>query len=204
MSTNDVENINLITIPEATQSDVSVFLESSSPDHLRTLIIRLLDDDGGVVFTYKLGDWKMTRYPLKTVLLPFPTLPLNSKNYYIRLESTLPKSTFAYETQTTYFSANTTFQMIRMSFLPELRLQDSDIKHSYASAVVILILGILYWCKDSILSTLSLLQNNSGVTVSEFLSRYTQPPKSKETEKTFIEFEPGLTVVKRKLKPRKM
>ena len=204
MSTNDVEDINLIIIPDATQSDVSVFLESSSPDHLHSLVIRLLDDDGGVVSSFKLGDWKVSRYSLRNVLLPFPTLPLDSKNYYIRLESTLPKSTFAYETQTAYFSANSTFQLIKMSFLPELRLPDSDIKHSYASAIVILILGIAYWCKESILSALSQLQNNSGFTVSEFLNRYSQPPKGKETEKTFIEFEPGLTVVKRKLKPRKM
>lgn len=204
MSENDVEDINLITVPDATQSDISLFLESSSPEHLYTLIIRLLDDDGGVVNTFKLGDWKISRYHLKNLLLPFPTLPLDFKNYYIRLESTLPKSTFAYETQTAYFSTNTTFQLIKKSFLPELRLPDSDIKHSYASAIIILILGIAYWCKESILLALSQLQNNSGFTVSEFLNRYSQPPKSKETEKTFIEFEPGLTVVKRKLKPRKM
>lgn len=204
MNASDVNDTNLIVILEATQCDVSVFLDIDTAEHLRTLQLKLLDDDGGIVHTLKLSDWKASQYPLKSVLLPFSTLPLNHKNYYVQMDSTLSKSTFTYAPETVYFTANTTFQLIKLIFKPELKLSDSEIKHSYTTAILIVLLALMYWCKDSLLLTLTQLQNNPRITMPEFLSRYSQPPKGKDNEKTFIEFEPGLTVVKRKIKPRKM
>lgn len=181
-----------------------MFLELDSAEHLRTLQLRLLDDDGGVVHTLKLGDWKTSRYPLKSVLLPFPTLPLNNMNYCVQMDSSLSKSAFTYVPQTVYFTANNTFHLIKLSFKPELKLSDSEIKHSYTVAIIIVLLALIYWYKDMLLLALTQLQMNSRITLPECLSRYSQPYKGKDTEKTFIEFEPGLTVVKRKIKPRKM
>lgn len=181
-----------------------MFLELDSAEHLRTLQLKLLDDDGGVVHTLKLGDWKTSRYPLKSVLLPFPTLPLNNMNYCVQMDSSLSKAAFTYVPQTVYFTANNTFHLIKLSFRPELKLSDSEIKHSYTMAIIIVLLALMYWYKDMLSLALMQLQMNSRITLPDCLSRYSQPYKGKDNEKTFIEFEPGLTVVKRKIKPRKM
>lgn len=206
MNTTDVENIEFVAVLEPTHCDISVFINFLHPEYLRTLNLKLIsdDDDGGVIYSLKLNDWKTSRYLLNSVLLPFPTLPLNNKNYVVQLDSTLSKSTFSYSPQSAYFSTNKTFHLIKMAFKPELKFSDSEIKYSYSTAIFIIILFLIFWCRESILTGFFQLQNNSRITLPEFLNHYSQQSRGKENEKTFIEFEPGLTVVKRKFKPRKM
>ncbi len=204
MNVTDVYGIELVAIQEPTLCDVSVFIEVASPEHMRSLQIKLKNDDGGVVQSVKMSDWKLSRFPLHSIWLPFQALPLNNKNYFVQLDSTLSKSTYSYHPQTRYFSANTTFQVLKMAFKPDLKFSDGEVKHSYSAAIFIAILALIYWFRETILLALNQLQNNSRLTMPEFLNRYSQQPRVKDNEKTFIEFEPGLTVVKRKLKPRKM
>lgn len=202
MNTIDVEDINLISVLEPTQCDVWVFVTVKSSAHIRTLQLKLIDEEGNVMHTLKLNEWKLSKYSLKTVILTFPTLSLNNKNYYVQLDSTLPKSMFTYAPNIVQFTTNSTYHALEMHFKTELNVPDGEVKHSYSAAIFIVLVGLIYYFKDTLLQAISQLPNNYRCTVPEFLNKYTQPPKLKEAETTF-ELEPGLTIVKRKLRPSK-
>lgn len=203
MNASDVRGIELIALLAPTECDLVVFVSVDLPEHLRTLSVKLADDDETVIHSNKMSDWKLSRYPLHSVLLPFPALPLNHRTYHLHLDSSLSKSAFSFGPQTISFQANSTYQLVKFTFKPELKFSDGEIKHSYTAAIFFIIVALLYYCRESVLLALTQLQNNSRVTVPDFWSRYSQPAKAKENEKTFIEFEPGLTVVERKWKGKK-
>lgn len=203
MNASDVRGIELIALLEPTECDLVVYVSVDSAEHLRTLSIKLVDDDETVIHSIKLSDWKLSRYPLNSILLPFPALPLNGRNYHLQLDSSLSKSAFDFGPQMVSFTANSTYQLVKFAFKPELKFSDGEIKHSYTAAVFFMVAALLYWCRESVLLALAQLQSNSRLTVPDLWSRYSQPAKAKENEKTFIEFEPGLTVVERKWKGKK-
>ncbi|XP_065202501.1 BOS complex subunit NOMO3 [Planococcus citri] len=202
VNATDVENINFITVLEPTQCDVWVFVSVQQSAHVRTLQLKLIDEEGNIMHTVKLNEWKLSKYQLKTVVVTFPTLSLNNKNYYVQLDSTLPKSMYTYSSNVVQFTTNATYHGLRMDFKTELNVPDGEVKHSYSAAVFIVLVALIYWFREQVLQTLSQLPNNYRCTMPEFLNKYTQPPKPKETESPF-ELEPSLTIVKRKLRPSK-
>lgn len=217
MNNTDVRGINLRLVPKLTFTDISVMVSVSEPDFMRTLTIKLYRGRGDdeLVSKVSLNDWwKSTNnnnddyYSLTSVVLAMPAVPTNGENYYVRLDSSLRKKTYAYTSSVAHFVADRSFHLIRLSFRPQPKqlTTTNETKNSYSTAVLIILSVISYWYREAIINALQGLPYVS-ITTPEFLNRLTRRfnPKEEVVVNNFMEFEePSLTVVKRKIRARRI
>jgi hypothetical protein len=190
--------------------DLTVHVQATNPDHLRTLRAKLCREDSpdSPVHIIKL-DLPNGKSPssrgTSAAMLVFPSLPADGRGYFLQLESTLPHSTHSYTTHAVHFKANSSFRLVKLSFKPEQKILEHELGHSSYFALPLMIIAVVIYLNHvKILPFLnwSLQSLSSSLTTGVNTSRVTNVT-SDHSAVDAVMVEPIINVTKRKLKPRK-
>ncbi|XP_075235933.1 BOS complex subunit NOMO3 [Lycorma delicatula] len=198
VSREDVRNLRLIVFRLISQTDLTVYISSDTPEHLRSLKAKLYRDEVAL-HSVRLSDLKATpTFALTSVVITFPPLVPDGRSYSLQLESSLSQATHSYVNHPVHFKANSSFRLVRLSFFPQPRSTDSELSHSsYIVIPLLLITLITYYHRTSVLEYFNyLMQMQSRVNV----NTRTHSLDDSGTDTPLI-VEP--IIGKRKMKPRK-
>lgn len=190
--------------------DLTVHVQTTNPEHLRTLRVKLCREDSpdSPVHIIKLDSPNGKSPSSKgsnAAMLVFPSLPADGRGYFLQLESTLPHSTHSYTTHAVHFKANTSFRLVKLSFKPEPKVLEHELVHSSYFALPLMIMAVvIYFNHVKILPFLNWIVQSlsSSLTTSVNTSR-AMSTTSDHTAVDAVMVEPIINVTKRKLKPRK-
>ncbi|PNF29184.1 Nodal modulator 1 [Cryptotermes secundus] len=206
----DVTDLRLVVFHPITQMDLTVHVQTTNPEHLRTLRAKLCREDSpdSPVHIVKL-DSPNGKSPsskgTNAAMLVFPSLPADGRGYFLQLESTLSHSTHSYTTHAVHFKANSSFRLVKLSFKPEPKVLEHELVHSSYFALPLIIMAVviyfnhvkilpfLNWIVQSLSSSLT-----TGVNTSRAINT-----TSDHAAVDAVMVEPIINVTKRKLKPRK-
>ncbi|XP_021915728.1 nodal modulator 1 isoform X3 [Zootermopsis nevadensis] len=206
----DVTGLRLIVFHPLHQMDLTVQVQATNAEHLRTLRTKLCREDApdSPVHTIKLNSpSKKSPSTIDTniAVLVFPSLPADGQGYFIQLESTLPQSTHSYKTHAVHFKANVSFRLVKLLFKPELKILEQELGHSSYLALPLMIIGlVVYLNQQKVLPFLNWIAQSlsNSLTTGVNSSRVTNPT-SDHSAADAVMVEPVINVTKRKLKPRK-
>lgn len=206
----DVTGLRLIVFHPLSQMDLTVHVQATNPEHLRTLRAKLCREDSpdSPVHIIKL-DSANGKSPssrgTNTAMLVFPSLPADGRGYFLQLESTLPHSTHSYTTHAVHFKANTSFKLVKLSFKPEPKILEQELGHSSYFALSLMIIGLVaYFNQQKVLPFVNWIAQSlsSSLMTGVNTSRVTNA-SSDHSAVDAVMVEPIVSVTKRKLKPRK-
>lgn len=210
-SDGDVTGLRLVVFYPVSQMDLTVHVQATSPEHLRTLRAKLCKEDSpdSPVHIMRLdhpNGKSPTSRGTNAAMLVFPSLPADGQGYFLQLESSLPHSTHLYTTDAVHFRANTSFKLVKLSFKPEPKIMEHELGHSsyFAFPLMVTVL-VMYFNRLKVLPFLDWIAQSisSSVTRGVNSSRVTNTASSDHGAADAVIVEPVISVTKRKLKPRK-
>ncbi|XP_067008353.2 BOS complex subunit NOMO1 [Anabrus simplex] len=205
----DISGLKLIVFYPLTQMDLTARVETTSPDHLRSLRAKLCREDSpdSPVHIIKLDGYagKPPARGSRNAMVLFPSIPLDGRSYFLQLESSLSRATHSYTTHAVHFRANSSFKHIRLSFKPEPKIIEQDLGHSSYMALPLIIFGlIMYFNQHKVFPVLNrIAQTLNGSVVTNVNNGRSSPSGSEHNGSDAVMVEPVLNVRSRKVKPRK-
>ncbi|PSN32990.1 Nodal modulator 1 [Blattella germanica] len=204
----DVSGLRLIVFHPLNQMDLTVHVQTTTAEHLRTLRAKLCREDSpdSPVHIMKLdsSNGKSSR-GLNAAMLVFPSVPADGRGYFLQLESTLSQQTHTYTTHAVHFKANSSFKLVKLSFKPEPKVLEQELGHSsYFALPLMIIVLVVYLNQQKVLPFLNRLSQslstslNTGVNNSRMSNVNTDHNVSDA-----VIVEPVMSITKRKAKPRK-
>uniref|UniRef100_A0A182JBY5 SD-repeat containing protein B domain-containing protein n=1 Tax=Anopheles atroparvus TaxID=41427 RepID=A0A182JBY5_ANOAO len=186
----DTRDVNLIAISPLAFVDVTVRVVASELDHYKTLKIAL----------YKKGsDSPVHSQRIESPLNPkskvnsgmmvfFPRIPFDGKNYHIELTSTLSEKNYRYSLSAVPFVANTSSFYAELQFAPELRTTEGDLNQSSLSAIVLIaIIGFVFFKQELAFELLGLLWAKVGSVAGGLLSSSKASGKDLKNDAGYID-----------------
>ncbi|KAK3877987.1 hypothetical protein Pcinc_017343 [Petrolisthes cinctipes] len=130
----DIRDLRLIVLRPFNQLDVAGKVDTD-PQHLSSLVARLYRDDlpDSPLHTIKLG-------PHPFFMLP--PMTADKRTYFLRLESSLPKSQYEYTIPAITFIADSAFKHLSLTFKPTLRSVDTEMSQGTVVGFVMSIILI--------------------------------------------------------------
>ena len=191
--------------------DLTVHVQATSPEHLRTLRAKLCREDypDSPVHILRLDHSNGKSPPSRgtnAAMLVFPSLPADGQGYFLQLESSLPQSTHVYTTHAIHFKANTSFKLVKLSFKPEPKIVEHDVGHSsYFALPLMVTVLVVYFNRLKVLPFLNWIAQtaSSSLTRGVNSSRVINAASTDHGAADAVIVEPVISVTKRKVKPRK-
>ncbi|KAJ9597688.1 hypothetical protein L9F63_011454 [Diploptera punctata] len=113
----DIQGLRLIVFHPLNQMDLTVYVQATNAEYLRTLRAKLCREDApdSPVHVMKLdsSNGKSSR-GLNSAMLVFPSIPADGRGYFLQLESSLSHQTHSYTTHAVHFKANSSFKLVRL------------------------------------------------------------------------------------------
>ncbi|XP_058121805.1 BOS complex subunit NOMO1 [Anopheles ziemanni] len=186
----DTRDVNLIAISPLAFVDVTVRVVASELDHYKTLKVAL----------YKKGsDSPVHSQRIESPLNPkskvnpgimvfFPRIPFDGKNYHIELTSTLSEKSYRYSLSAVPFVANTSSFYAELQFTPELRTTEGDLNQSSLSAIVLIaIIGFVFFKQELAFELLGLLWAKVGTVAGGLISSNKATGKDLKNDAGYID-----------------
>ena len=115
---SDVSGLRFSVIKTVNQADVFVTVDVAEVEHLKTIKLNLFRDDQPGVALHSV---KMDHSPLAIL----PALPMDSRKYFLQLESNLGRHHYDYQTAELSFTANTSVQHLSLRFHPRRKTNET-------------------------------------------------------------------------------
>jgi hypothetical protein len=206
----DVTDLRLVVFHPITQMDLTVHVQTTNPEHLRTLRAKLCREDSpdSPVHIIKLDSpngKSPSRKSTSSAMLVFPSLPADGRGYFLQLESSLPHSTHSYTTHAVHFKANTSFRLVKLSFKPEPKALEHELGHSsYFILPLMIISVVMYFNHMKILPFVNWISQSLSISLTSGVNTgRAMNMTSDHTAADAVMVEPIINVTKRKLRPRK-
>jgi hypothetical protein len=207
----DVTGLRLVVFYPISQMDLTVHVQATSPEHLRTLRAKLCREDSpdSPVHIMRLDHPNGKSPPSRgtsAAMLVFPSLPADGQGYFLQLESSLPHSTHLYTTHAVHFRANTSFKLVKLLFKPEPKVVEHELGHSsYFALPLMVTVLVLYFNRLKVLPFLNWIAQSVSTSLTRGVnsSRVINTAPSDHGAADAVIVEPVIGVTKRKLKPRK-
>ncbi|XP_069686991.1 BOS complex subunit NOMO1 [Periplaneta americana] len=206
----DVTGLRLIVFHPLNQMDLTVHVQATSPEHLRTLRAKLCREDSpeSPVHIMKVDPTNGKSPPsrgISSAMLVFPSLPADGRGYFLQLQSSLSHATHSYTTHAVHFKANSSFKLVKLSFKPEQKIMEQELGHSSYFALPLMIIGLLVYLNQQkvlpFLNWVSQSLSNSLVTGVNTTRVNNMPTDHNVADAVMVE--QIMNVTKRKVKPRK-
>ncbi|KAK6618013.1 hypothetical protein RUM44_002455 [Polyplax serrata] len=216
----DVRGLELIAFHLVSQMDLSVHVDSTTPEHLKTVKLKLCKEGepDSPVYAVRLDTlaggakhWGNTasqeRFLKAGLLVHLPFIPRDKTPYFIQLESSLNRHTYSFKESTVHFVADKTFRNFKMSFDPVLKTLDHELSQSnYIVIPVLIFAAVFYTYFHRILPVLQNVFGSLNQASFSFASREERNFYSHNNVMDVMDnvsIEPVHISTKRKLKPRK-
>ncbi|XP_058066373.1 BOS complex subunit NOMO1 [Anopheles bellator] len=158
----DTREVNLIAISPLAFVDVTVRVVASELDYYKTLKIALYRKGSeSPVHSQRIeSPLNMKSKVNPGIMVFFPRIPFDEKNYHIELTSTLSDKSYRYSLSSVPFVANTSSFYAEMRFAPEMRTGDGDLNQSSLSAIIMIaIIGFVFFKQELAFELLGLAGN---------------------------------------------
>lgn len=138
--------------------DITVLVESTVPEHLKTLKLKLCKDDSpdSPIYSVKLDSiaggskhWgnpaTQERFLKAGLLVQLPFIPRDKTPYFIQIESGLNKHTFSYKEPVVHFIADKTYRNFKLLFEPVPKVLDHEFSQSNLMIIPLLLAAALIY-----------------------------------------------------------
>lgn len=191
--------------------DLTVHVQATSPEHLRTLRAKLCKEDypDSPVHIMRLDHPNGKSLPSRgtnAAMLVFPSLPADGQGYFLQLESSLPQSTHVYTTHAVHFKANTSFKLVKLLFKPEPKIVEHEVGHSsYFALPLMVAVLVVYFNRLKVLPFLEWIAQSASSPLTRGVNstRVINTASTDHSSADAVIVEPVINVTKRKVKPRK-
>ncbi|XP_067633039.1 BOS complex subunit NOMO1 [Eurosta solidaginis] len=168
----DLHGVNLVAISPFTFVDVVARVTATLNDHYKTLRI--------VMYRKGASDSPIYSQRVETPLNPkssynpgimifFPRIPLDSKNYVVELKSTLSDKTYTYALPSETFVADTSSVFVELDFKPEVRTAEADLNQNSISALILVaLISIAFFKQDIAMDFLNFVWSKVNGIVQDF------------------------------------
>ncbi|XP_053676824.1 nodal modulator 1 [Anopheles nili] len=172
----DTREVNLIAISPLAFVDVTVRVVASQNDHYKTLKIALYKKGSdSPVHTQRIEPPLNPKSKINPgIMVFFPRIPFDGKNYHIELTSSLSEKNYRYSLSSVPFVANTSSFYAEMQFTPELRTAEGDLNQNSLSAIVLIaLIGFVFFKQELAFELLGIAWSKVGSLASGAMSRRT-------------------------------
>lgn len=206
-TSTDIRGLRLVAFHPISRTDVAVHVVSVQSEHYRTLKVKLCREDtpDTPIYTSKLESQQLSKVGNAYnagFLVHLPPLQADGKKYFVQLESTLSHALHKYRSVPVYFSANSSFKHVKLTFDAERKVDQSDLNQTSVVALPFIILvAIAFVNRESLMLWLNTL-----------IERRSKPGPSTRTPMQAVPIDPRaddiiveqiMNINKRKVKPRK-
>lgn len=206
-----MKNLKFIALRPLSNTDVIVKVYSSNPEHYKSLRLMISRESSpsGLLHSMKLD---MTHVKLAEdnnpgVIVQIPSIPLDSKLYFIQLESALPQFN-AMKPIVEYFTSNTSIKYIELEFIGNTFVVDHQIKQTsiwtllFIFAVIIVIYNVEVIVQ--FVSERFTALNLNGIIPVKLHSKSQDKEDFVIDTKEIDQIVQNINVTKRKVKPKKI
>lgn len=149
----DIQNINIVAISPLNYIDVIARVTASNNDYYKSLRVLL----------YKKGNQDSPLYSQRVetpisvksrvnpgAMVFFPRIPFDGKSYVVELTTTLSDKNFKFTLPVEQFEANRSTIYLELDFVPEIRLNETDLNENSFSALILLGLIVIAFFKQEL------------------------------------------------------
>lgn len=147
MESKDITDLRMIVFRHFNQMDISGNVVTSQ-EFLSSLKIKLYQEDNldQAIYTFSLG---------QSSFFQLPALPLDNRMYILRLDSSLPPSTFHVDSPSISFRANTSYRHMTFHFSPQPRsLEHEMTQGSILALPLTIVIAVLIYNYSKVLPLL--------------------------------------------------
>ncbi|XP_037945256.1 nodal modulator 1 [Teleopsis dalmanni] len=176
VTNEDINDVNLIAVSVSNFVDVTARITATSNDHYKTLWVEMFKKSApdSPVYLQRLNLdslYTKSRYN-PGVMVFFPRIPLDHKNYIVRLKSTLSDKTYSFTLPSEEFIANTSSVFVELDFKPEVRTAETELNQNSISALVLVALvAIAFFKQDIAMDFLNFIWGKVGVAVKDVVQK---------------------------------
>lgn len=175
VATNDVANVNMIAISPLGFIDVATRVKASSIDHYKSLRLSLYmrGSNDNPVYNGRLEQPLASKSKTNPgVMVFFPRIPFNGKEYIIELTTTLSKSNHKYEIPLFEFVANRSSVFHEFEFTPEVKAAEPELnQNSIAALVLLCVVAFAFLKQDLFLELVGMAINKISATAKDLIEK---------------------------------
>lgn len=184
----DVYDIKLTVIHQVPNMDIIAYVSSPDPENFKNLRIKLCRENNpnSPIINMKLDSslYRTQKFHNPGVLVHLPSLPLDNKLYFIRLESVASQSSQSYNPVQHFFNANASFKNFNLEYNPSIAHSDHAIGQTSVLILPFIVLCvILFYNIDRItkfcIEKINKLEINS---LNAFFQRFTSLPNDRPSD----------------------
>ncbi|RWS20996.1 nodal modulator 3-like protein, partial [Leptotrombidium deliense] len=123
----DITGIRLILFRKSTQMDISGIVHTK-PEYWSSLKVKLHSENN--------PELPISVITLTSAFFALPSISIDGRGYYIKLESTLSTSLYEFQTPIAYFQANRSFEHFDFTFTPKQRSSSAFSDHDVMQGVL--------------------------------------------------------------------
>lgn len=139
----DIKDLKIIVFRPVTHTDILVKVHAKNVEHYKTLRLKVIRDGSATILNTKIdtSSVRITKDNNPGVLIHVPQLPSDGRSYVAQLESSLP-SDVQWISPAAYFTTNSSFQFLELSFSVKTGSNDQHIKQTPVWTLLV-IFGII-------------------------------------------------------------
>ncbi|XP_026483060.1 LOW QUALITY PROTEIN: nodal modulator 1-like, partial [Ctenocephalides felis] len=205
----DIEGLKIIVFHPITQMDVTAHITASNIDHYKSLRVKLFRENSmdSPLHSVKLENpnfQKGGRNPGLRVM--FPRIPLDGKNYFVQLESTLSPNQYKYHTPAVQFLASSSFKHINLDFNATTKASEQDLNQTSMLALpMIILVSLVFFNQQKVSDFLQIVGDKlSSVQLKPSNSQFAVQQNVVVDHREIEQIVQNINAVKKKPKPKKI